>query len=478
MESPLDFFRRNQKTLLPVIAIGCMVAFVVLPGLLGMLTERNHASQDRNPVLYRWQGGDLTQRELQQEINDHERLSHLYSRVNLQKAMLSTPELANNQQVMNYYYSMFQNQFQQLFSGPTTLDSAAESKIFDQLAKELGIVVTDQKVDQFLHQMCGIDAIGADGKPTGAIQTVVPAARFDAIMQDMAKADPGFTQDRLFELVKRMFARQEVVQIFSLENVFTAATPLARWDDYRRIRQRASIQAIPVNVSDFVATVRNPTEDELQKFFAATKDRLPNPNSAEVGLRTPTRASFQLAHLNMERLVSSFKPRIENKAITDYYEKNKATRYVKPKLPAVDPAKPAVDPATPMTPANPEGKEPAKAEAPKTEPAKSEPAKAEPAKAEPAAETPKTETPKADPAKKQSSLTRDGFLPVNFQADAKKRTGQNRRTSQDGARQNGTGEGARQGRRGQRTGQERTSRIPTASGRRGRDSHAPGHRTS
>ncbi len=146
----------------------------------------------------------------------------------------------------------------------------------------------------------------------------------------------------MFQLVERLLLRAEVARLFNLQNFFRAETPLARWDNYRRFRQRSAIQAIPVRVEEFVKGVRDPSPDELNKFFAENKNRLADPNSPEVGLRTPARASFQLAYIDIERLVSSFKPRIENKAISEYYEKNKHL-FEKSKLPAIN-TTPAIDP--------------------------------------------------------------------------------------------------------------------------------------
>ena len=108
--------------------------------------------------------------------------------------------------------------------------------------------------------------------------------------------------------------RGEVYRLFTVQNFFSEETPLARWENYLRIRQRASIQAIPVRVADFVKDVPEPKPEQLTAFFEANKNRLPDPNSPEVGLRTPVRASYQLAFVNMDQMISSYKPRIDNKA--------------------------------------------------------------------------------------------------------------------------------------------------------------------
>ena len=407
MDSPLDFFRRNQKTLLPVIAIGCMVAFVVLPGLLSLLDRRHQPQGDRNPVLYKWEGGDLRQAELDREIFDFQNLSYLVARVVLQRALLSGDPRVQSPDEQQRIFQNTQAQFQQVYAGPKDFTSAVDARLYDRIAEEMDVVVTDRRVNEFLDQLCGEEVLGTDGKPTGAIKTIVPAAILDGYVQEIAKRDPSFNQERMFALLQQLIRRQEVRQLLNPVNYFAAETPLARWEAYRRTQQRAAIQAIPVPVSEFVENVRQPKADEIAVFFEAYKDRLANPNSAEPGFRLPNRATFQVASIDSERLVNAFKPRIDNKAISDFYEQKKVQLFQKKQEEPKKSEETKADPTAPMTPeAKPGETKPMDSgatEAPKTEPAKTEPAKPEP-----------------DATKKQSALSRDGLLPVNFQADAKK----------------------------------------------------------
>lgn len=415
MDSPLEFLRRNQKTMLPVIAIGCMVAFVVLPGLLSMLQDRQNPQNAKDPVLARWQGGDIHASALQHEVVEHQQLTHFINQL-LQQRFATGNFNVQDQFKIRELFGLLQY-------GPNSVPVAIDLKLFDQMGKDLGIVISDQQANNYFDEICTIPEVSPDGKPTGRKNTVVTSQAFNQTLKDLTKINPGFTEPRVFDLIKRLLMRAEVSRLFNLQNFFTAETPLARWDNYRRFRQRSAIQAIPVRVEEFVKGVREPSPDELSKFFEENKNRFADANSPEVGLRTPTRASFQLAYIDIDRLVSSFKPRIENKAISEYYEKNKF-RFEKSKLPAVN-TSPAIDPPAKQDDTKPaEGEtkpmpatEPAKTEPAKTEPAKAEPAKTEPAKAEPAkGETP---APKQDATKKQSAVFRDGLTPVNFQADAK-----------------------------------------------------------
>jgi hypothetical protein len=442
MDSPLEFLRRNQKTMLPIIAIACMVAFVALPGLLPSQRDpRLNNSKDQ--VVARWQGGELRESQLQNDVREYQQLAYFVSNLETEKQILTNPQL---QQFAGEYFRAIQERFLQSNFGPTDLTRAADSLMFDQIGKDLGIVISDKQVNDFLDDLTGQPAVGSDGKPTGMIQTIVPKSSYDNLIKTIAKNDPAFNEERLFQLIKRMLTRVEVLRLFSPQNVFEAETPLARWENYRRIRQRSSIQAIPVRVADFVDGVREPKPEELNAFFEANKNRLADANSPEVGLRTPTRASFQLAYINMDRLVSSFKPRIENKAISDYYEKNKY-QFQKSKLPTIESEKttePMPGDTKPADPTSPETKTPEtktpETKTPETKPAEpattttppaTQPAPTEPAKSEPKVDGPKSEAPKTDPAKsepaapkedatkKQSAVFRDGLIPVNFQADAK-----------------------------------------------------------
>ena len=62
MASPFSIFRRHQRVSLAVLGVVVMIGFVVLPAIIQM--QQYSRGRTNNPVVLKWNGGQLTEAEL------------------------------------------------------------------------------------------------------------------------------------------------------------------------------------------------------------------------------------------------------------------------------------------------------------------------------------------------------------------------------------------------------------------------------
>src|SRR5690606_7635911 len=141
-------------------------------------------------------------------------------------------------------------------------------------AREMGLVVSDRAINDFLKQVTA-ESLGNQDilRVIASLQTggrVSVARVYDAIRTEM-----------LASKYSQMFFQ-------SLRDV----PPAQRFEYYARLNQHATAEVLPLAVADFIGQVPDPTDDELKKFYEQHKNSYPDPNSPEPGFKQPKRAAF------------------------------------------------------------------------------------------------------------------------------------------------------------------------------------------
>lgn len=393
MASPFTLFRRHQKVMLAVVGIMAMVSFVFLPIIADSV--RSLSRGGTNPVVVASRFGDLQEADLYQLRRQRSIVANFLTRAMAEVG----PEQANPQwyayqkQMASMYLGGRQpqeidgliqrawlNQVQSSVErevGPATEQALAENWLLGKRARQLGIVISDQAVINFLRdRVAGLQADKA--------RQII-----DGI---------GVGQQQLLEAFRNQLLAARLRQMFQLS--LYGSTPAERWADYQKLHRQATVEVAALPVANFVAKVADPDEKTLNEYFERYKDRPYDPNSPEPGFREPYRTTVEYFKAEYEKFVDP--KSVTDEEIAKYYEEHKS-EYVKRELPkAEEPAKTEPKPAT----SKPEGspaKVPAKAAAP--EPLKEKPAvkAAEKAAEKPAAEKPAPEKPKDKPQTKGKS---------------------------------------------------------------------------
>lgn len=220
--------------------------------------------------------------------------------------------------------------------------------------------------------------------------------------------------------------REEIAARMAAEMTFprAVATPQQRWEAFRKVNVKNSIEATTIPVEAFVKSIADPADSDLRSFFKDHADKFPTAKG-DPGFRQPARARLAYLEADYETIEAKVTPPTDDE-VAEYYEKNKeffidrtppktekkddATEGDDTKKPEGDDAKKPDEKKDGEKSDKPEvkkdGDEP-NADKPKTDSPKTdkpaEPEKSEKPKADKPADEPKKEEPKQDAEKKSDS---------------------------------------------------------------------------
>ena len=79
MASPFSAFRKYQKTMIALLAVLCMLGFVVLPAVMKQMSNRQQSIQ--NPVMVTTRDETLRKRDLDMLLNSQQLVRNFFHRV-------------------------------------------------------------------------------------------------------------------------------------------------------------------------------------------------------------------------------------------------------------------------------------------------------------------------------------------------------------------------------------------------------------
>lgn len=315
MASPFSVFRRNQKVMIAVLGVLAMFAFVFLPIMMESMGSRSQA----NPVVVTTKYGELRESDINALVTQRRKITSVLADV---LGMAGAPPALAHQWVESRI-------------GPATEDAVVTSWVLARHAEEQGVVISDTTVNNFLKELT---------------EDRVKATNFITAFKRSGLSDLQF-----FNAMRDELAALQLDSIF--QTSLRGVTPAERWEYFNRVKQQATIEAVPVAVAGFVDKIdTEPTDAELKTFFEANKDKLPFPNSPESGFREPQRVALEWFKANYDKFTS---PEIvTDEEIKERYEKNKELYDPPAKKPEAKDATDAKEPAEPKDTKTPDAKEP------------------------------------------------------------------------------------------------------------------------
>jgi hypothetical protein len=346
MAGSFDVFRRYQKSLLVFVAIMAMLAFFVLPPFLQM----GSGTLAGDPLVARWSGGEVREADLERSVS----MRAILNRFLIEAAVQAGRDPSR--------LPLF----------PESEDAVVRTRLIVEEAREVGIVVTDAAINEFLADWTN---------------NQVRAEQFSQILSGLRLSMLGASETDVFEALRYELTARNMLLLF--QTGFSGDPPGWRWDAFRRLQQKAIVEVIPVTCESLADRVAAPSESSLQALYDEYREFLPVPASAEPGFREPHRVAFEYLTADQALFVDALKPDVTDEEIAAYYEENKAIRYR----------------ALPGSSNSAE------------EPAAEEPAAEEPAAEEPAAEEPAAEEPAAEDGSSRERAGRSRFSFVSARAD-------------------------------------------------------------
>ena len=151
------------------------------------------------------------------------------------------------------------------------------TRVFSELAEEAGISVSDKQINRYLKE------ISFNKLKNPEIIGLLPGNRAHA-------------ENRLFKGIRELLLSD--IYLSSFFSNLGSITPEQRWQDWKKINERISVEAAVLPISRFTSKVQDPTEAELGEFFDLYKDqnsdvehfvqgrKMPSPTP---GFREPTK---------------------------------------------------------------------------------------------------------------------------------------------------------------------------------------------
>ena len=249
MSSPLSWFRKNQKLLLGVFGVMLMIVFTLTAGsvgvdqLLGLMPGGDGSSgSSQREVAASWSGGTLYETDLQFLRFNRARLVAF-----MQGALRTAFERGGRPTVPGIPLG-------------DSDQALVETRLLAERARDMGLVVNDDAVLEYLLAFTG---------------NVVDRSQLVAILR--SSSGRPLTQDQLFEVLREELLAQKI-RLMAQTGVFPRS-PAAAWDYYSRLNRQIKAELMPLEVSEFINEIPDPSDEELKAFFEKHKDQYAVPYS-------------------------------------------------------------------------------------------------------------------------------------------------------------------------------------------------------
>ena len=320
MASPFRKFRRHQKVFLALLGVAVIIAFVILPPIMDMLGT---VAGVETPAVRTKKYGDIKEDHLRSLVAERLRLRDVFRDI----AQFTLPKSQAQWDKLRIWLDWLYTPDE---------EAVVDSWLLSRRAEELGLVCTRETAAAAIEQLHG----GQLGR------------------QDLL----GILKRHDFSELRFIGAVQRELQALHLHLTFLGfgnygATPAQRWDYYKRLNQRATVELVAIPVANYVDRIPEPSETTLRKFFEQYRDKDARADSPTPGFHEPYRANvryfradrmrfamravseeeiiqeFQRDPLNYQRLEAEAKRKAEQQEA----EIRKALEKLRPQLPEEKP---------------------------------------------------------------------------------------------------------------------------------------------
>ena len=373
MSSPFRYFRKHTKVFMAVAVVLLMFIFV-----LGSALNGGGPGGDGNPAnatVATWNGGSLDQNQLNALVAHRLITDEFLKRVFAQGGGRSEYDLP------------IDIPWRGLLLGDQQRDNleqiVIQTDVEADLAKRAGITVSDDLISDYIAKM-GLGNLNSE--------------QLEQILASVGNGNPRTSEGIVMGTLRKMLAAHFYTRMYA--DPALVVLPHQRWQDWKQVNDRISVQAAILPVEKFLAEVPEPTEEQLLGLYNDFKEFDPGRRvdvggrvlpSPDPGFAEPQRVRLQYLKGSVVNLTETLLDKVSETDIAYYYEQNKDTNFLKMDVPA-SPSAPAEGASESTDPAAPAVETPAATETP------AEPAAPSAEPATPAAETPATEATPAEPA--------------------------------------------------------------------------------
>ncbi|MCH2114292.1 MAG: MSCRAMM family adhesin SdrC [Pirellulales bacterium] len=330
MASPFYYFRKHQKAFLAVAAVLAMVIFVFADLLSSAVLSSRGKDPRSDMTVATWNGGSMTGQELHGLTQRRLFISRILTDLKESGARRVFDKGGSPMEPTVPSFILPKN---------ATIDNISSvcisNRILAQLAQEAGIAVSDDQINHYLKEI-SFGQLGAQ-----EIQLALRSGRQGDLRQ---------SEEWLFSGLREMLLANTYRSSYS--SALRCVTPEQRWQDWRRVNERISVEAAILPAEHFVAMVPEPDEIEVEAFYDQYKNEIGGGQQLVMGRPLPTRQPGfkEPRRVRLQYLLGELAPKAEEvsdsiseEEIVDYYEKNKQQDFVERKAPAAEDVAETVD---------------------------------------------------------------------------------------------------------------------------------------
>lgn len=311
MASPFRFFRKHQKGFMAAAVVLCMVIFVFASALDPSGVPPAGQRADSAEVAT-WNGGSISEGELRNLVIQRRIVNEFLRRLwgEGQRAL-------GREQMPNVPSFIFDPQSMSLEDLELRV---INNEVAASLAEEAGMTVSDEVINNYLREW-GLRQVDGQG--------------ILGIMRNVGRGDTAQNEAIIFETLRKLL----LAHYYDSANFDASATvtPLQRWNDWRELNQRVSVQAAVLPVADFIAETPEPTEAQLLALYDQFQDQPPGQYvsvelrqlpSPDPGFAEPQRVQLQYLRGSVADWAERLRDTVTEEEIVAYYEANKRQQFV------------------------------------------------------------------------------------------------------------------------------------------------------
>jgi len=318
MASSFHIFRKHEKVLIAIAACVAMFVFVLADPLMSWLRRSTNGGQGSpSATVVTWDGGSLTGRELESLHQRRYFISNFLRELYMEgaRAIESEGGTPTDPTVPSFVLSQERSDPREIMRSTVT------TRIIAELAADEGMSVSDEMINHYLREF-GLRKVSD--------------VEIGQILKKTSPADVGHSEKQLFAGIRELLLQNYYMSSYG--SVIQNIMPEQRWDDWQQINRRIALEAAVVPTDKFLAEVPEPTEADLLQLYDQFKDQIGNRQemlagvqltSPDPGFREPRRVRLQFLLADVNQWTEKLLDSITDQEISDYYERNKRTQFVK-----------------------------------------------------------------------------------------------------------------------------------------------------
>lgn len=333
MSNPLRIFRRYQKQLIVFFGVLLMVSFLITGSILNMVGKSPSQGQEWQDTAVKWTYGEISNSQL-----DRFRLAHFWTTSFLQElAVFATSKGGQPKDALLVSINHRAMNERATNENVSTEKALVRTMMLAKRADELGIVIDDRAVEEYLGRICD--------------QVIKNRIRYEQMIADVSGGRMSYPQLRE-HLRTELKAEQmrtighsgfsvpapDLVQYTSYLaspqfSMFSGhlvnqlhepiVSPGTAYDYDKRVNRKIKAELLPMKVADYTSEVKQqPTDSALKEFYERGKDHFPDANRVEPGFKQRQQIAFEYLKADLDTFVEREAASITDEQVRKFYKEH------------------------------------------------------------------------------------------------------------------------------------------------------------